>query len=166
MWKDNYNTQVSGVAVALFVASVATGLGLTAILVHRLPLFAGFVVGVYLLFSIKVADQWQKVAVLRLGRYIGLRGPRTIAATSSTSRPPRPGRGVNVRSCWPRRARAKTACRFSKPSCAPPPMLRGARWLSSALIARPSIPHGWPLWPPPPPKCDGCLELIAVQAAA
>jgi regulator of protease activity HflC (stomatin/prohibitin superfamily) len=28
-----------------------------------------------LLFSIKVADQWEKVAVLRLGRYIGLRGP-------------------------------------------------------------------------------------------
>ena len=28
-----------------------------------------------MLFSIKVADQWEKVAVLRLGRYLGLRGP-------------------------------------------------------------------------------------------
>jgi regulator of protease activity HflC (stomatin/prohibitin superfamily) len=28
-----------------------------------------------LLFAIKVADQWEKVVVLRFGRYIGLRGP-------------------------------------------------------------------------------------------
>jgi regulator of protease activity HflC (stomatin/prohibitin superfamily) len=32
-------------------------------------------IGVYLLFAIQVADQWEKVAVLRLGRYKGLRGP-------------------------------------------------------------------------------------------
>ena len=31
--------------------------------------------GLYFLFAIKVAEQWQKAAVLRLGRYIGLRGP-------------------------------------------------------------------------------------------
>ena len=35
----------------------------------------GALVGVYFLFAIKVADQWEKVAVLRLGRYVGLRGP-------------------------------------------------------------------------------------------
>ena len=39
------------------------------------PAIAGIVIGMYLLFSLKVADQWQKVAVLRLGRYRGLRGP-------------------------------------------------------------------------------------------
>ena len=33
------------------------------------------VIGFYLLFSIKVVDQWQKVALLRFGRYQGLRGP-------------------------------------------------------------------------------------------
>jgi regulator of protease activity HflC (stomatin/prohibitin superfamily) len=32
-------------------------------------------IGLYLLFAIQVADQWEKVAVLRLGRYKGLRGP-------------------------------------------------------------------------------------------
>jgi regulator of protease activity HflC (stomatin/prohibitin superfamily) len=32
-------------------------------------------VGLYLLFSIKVAKQWEKTAVLRLGKYVGLRGP-------------------------------------------------------------------------------------------
>ncbi len=42
---------------------------------NRAPLVAGLLAGIYLLFSIKVADQWEKVAVLRLGRYIGLRGP-------------------------------------------------------------------------------------------
>ena len=52
-----------------------TGLGLPPRSANRDALFAGLLVGVYLLFSIKVADQWEKVAVLRLGRYIGLRGP-------------------------------------------------------------------------------------------
>ena len=31
--------------------------------------------GLYLMFSIKVANQWEKCAVLRFGRYKGLRGP-------------------------------------------------------------------------------------------
>jgi regulator of protease activity HflC (stomatin/prohibitin superfamily) len=74
MWNRNKN-QVSGVAMALCAISVATGVVLTSTLGNRLPLFTGLVVGIYLLFSIKVADQWEKVAVLRLGRYIGLRGP-------------------------------------------------------------------------------------------
>jgi regulator of protease activity HflC (stomatin/prohibitin superfamily) len=36
---------------------------------------AGLAVGLYFLFAIRVAEQWEKAAVLRLGRYIGLRGP-------------------------------------------------------------------------------------------
>src|SRR6202171_1940595 len=74
MWQDRTKKQVSGIAMAFFVISLAAGSGLTAALGNRAPLFAGLLVGVYLLFSIKVADQWEKVAVLRLGRYIGLRG--------------------------------------------------------------------------------------------
>ena len=31
--------------------------------------------GLYMLFAIKVVQQWEKVALLRLGRYVGLRGP-------------------------------------------------------------------------------------------
>ena len=31
--------------------------------------------GLYLLFAIKVVQEWEKVALLRLGRYVGLRGP-------------------------------------------------------------------------------------------
>jgi len=73
-WDRTIN-QVSGEARALFIISAATGFGLTVELGNRAPFYAGLLVGLYLLFSIKVADQWEKVAVLRLGRYIGLRGP-------------------------------------------------------------------------------------------
>src|SRR5712692_7897201 len=75
MWRDRNKNQVSGIARAFFAISVAAGLGLSEVFGNRAPLFAGLLVGVYLLFSIKVADQWEKVAVLRLGRFIGLRGP-------------------------------------------------------------------------------------------
>lgn len=74
LWNSEKN-QVPGIAMALFVIFGGAGLGLTAVLANRLPLVVGLVLGVYLLFSIKVADQWEKVAVLRLGRYLGLRGP-------------------------------------------------------------------------------------------
>jgi regulator of protease activity HflC (stomatin/prohibitin superfamily) len=68
-------SQLSGVAVALFAVSIAAGV-LTAKLVHHpAPLIAGVLAGVYLLFAIRVVKQWEKVAVLQLGRYIGLRGP-------------------------------------------------------------------------------------------
>jgi len=75
MLREFNKNQVSGVAVALFVISVAVGSAITMAVRSRAPAMAGIVVGVYLLFSIKVADQWEKVAVLRLGRYLGLRGP-------------------------------------------------------------------------------------------
>src|SRR3954464_15350205 len=74
MW-DRNRSKVSSAAVALFVLSVAIGFGISALIGNRLPSFVGLVLGVYLLCSIKVADQWEKVAVLRLGRFIGLRGP-------------------------------------------------------------------------------------------
>lgn len=32
-------------------------------------------IGIYLLFAIKVASQWEKVVVLRLGKFVGLKGP-------------------------------------------------------------------------------------------
>jgi len=76
MWQDRNRSQISGVAVALFVISGAAGFGLMVLLGgNPVPLYVGLVIGIYLLFSIKVADQWEKVAVLRLGRFVGLRGP-------------------------------------------------------------------------------------------
>jgi regulator of protease activity HflC (stomatin/prohibitin superfamily) len=38
-------------------------------------MFVAALVGLYFLYAIRVADQWEKVAVLRLGKYTGLRGP-------------------------------------------------------------------------------------------
>jgi regulator of protease activity HflC (stomatin/prohibitin superfamily) len=35
----------------------------------------GILLGLYFLFAIKVADQWDKAVVLRFGRFIGMRGP-------------------------------------------------------------------------------------------
>lgn len=65
----------SSIGVTLFV--IFFGGGLVALLAGDQPvLFAALgAVGFYLLFSIKVADQWERAAVLRLGRYAGLRGP-------------------------------------------------------------------------------------------
>lgn len=65
----------SGIGVALFVASIAIGGAITATTQHPAGIIAGVLAGLYFIFSIKVADQWEKVAVLRFGRYIGLRGP-------------------------------------------------------------------------------------------
>ncbi len=67
--------QISRPGVAIFVISLALGLVPTAVYNHPAPAIAGALVGLYFLFSIRVAEQWQKAAVLRLGRYIGLRGP-------------------------------------------------------------------------------------------
>jgi len=67
--------RMSGVAVAIFVISIATGAILTVATGNQWPIHAGWMIGLYCLFAIKVADQWEKVAVLRLGRYAGLRGP-------------------------------------------------------------------------------------------
>ena len=63
------------VAVMAFLVCIGAGGWLTALLHHRAPLIVGAIAGVYLLFSIKVIPPWEKVALLRLGRYIGLRGP-------------------------------------------------------------------------------------------
>jgi regulator of protease activity HflC (stomatin/prohibitin superfamily) len=54
--------------------------GLVAMNLTNRPLYAvaGGLVGVYSFFAIKIVDQWQKVAVLRFGRYHGLRGPGLI----------------------------------------------------------------------------------------
>ncbi len=66
---------LNGMAVALCVLCFAAGGIGTAAFHNRLPAVVGALVGLYLLFAVKVVRQWEKVAVLRLGRYTGLRGP-------------------------------------------------------------------------------------------
>src|SRR5579864_1879834 len=67
--------QSSSLGVAVFVISIGAGVVLGALYKNPVAAIAGILAGFYFLFSIKVAEQWQKAAVLRLGRYIGLRGP-------------------------------------------------------------------------------------------
>ena len=72
---DPINASISSVGAALCAVFLAAGVAVAAALNHPAPAVAGALLGVYLLFAIRVADQWEKVAVLRLGRYVGLRGP-------------------------------------------------------------------------------------------
>ena len=65
----------SPVGIALSIVSVALGAAVSALLSNPAGVIAGLLIGLYLLFAIRVADQWEKVAVLRFGRYTGLRGP-------------------------------------------------------------------------------------------
>jgi regulator of protease activity HflC (stomatin/prohibitin superfamily) len=68
-------SQMNGVAVTAFVCCVVVGALLGAGMHQPAPIIVGALLGLYLLFAIKVVRQWEKVALLRLGRYIGLRGP-------------------------------------------------------------------------------------------
>jgi len=67
--------KLSNLGVALFVISIAVGWAIGTEIKSPEVMAAATLVGLYLLFAIRVADQWEKVAVLRLGRYRGLRGP-------------------------------------------------------------------------------------------
>ena len=67
--------KVSPLAVLLFVLCTIAGGGASMATNHPAPACIGAFIGVYILLSLKVADQWEKVAVLRMGKYAGLRGP-------------------------------------------------------------------------------------------
>lgn len=66
---------MNGVALLLFVVCVLAGIAAAQATHQEWPLFSGLLVGFYFLFAIKIVRQWEKIAVLRLGRYVGLRGP-------------------------------------------------------------------------------------------
>jgi regulator of protease activity HflC (stomatin/prohibitin superfamily) len=70
--------EVNGVAVTAFLVSLGCGAAATAVTHNPFPASIGVLVGLYLLFAIKVIRQWEKVALLRLGKYVGLRGPGLI----------------------------------------------------------------------------------------
>lgn len=63
--------------VAVLILLVCASLGAIASLVsrHPLPVIVSVLLGLVLMQSPRVAQQWERAVVLRLGRYIGLRGP-------------------------------------------------------------------------------------------
>ena len=67
--------ELNGVALLVFVVCVLAGVAVSQAIHQLWPAIFGALVGLYFLFAIKVVRQWEKVAVLRLGRYVGLRGP-------------------------------------------------------------------------------------------
>jgi regulator of protease activity HflC (stomatin/prohibitin superfamily) len=75
MRSDLVPFKASPVGVALLVISLVAGAGLSALLQNGAPMAVCALAGLYLLFAVRMADQWEKVAVLRFGKYIGLRGP-------------------------------------------------------------------------------------------
>jgi len=73
--KSGSPVYVSGPGLFIFFVVLGAGLGVSAMLDRPAPVFAALVIGGYFLFAVQVAKQWEKAAVLRLGRYRGLRGP-------------------------------------------------------------------------------------------
>jgi regulator of protease activity HflC (stomatin/prohibitin superfamily) len=69
------DVDISGPGIAAFIVSLACGLAGSKMIHSPIPVIAGVAIGVFLMFSIKVVQQWQRVAILRFGKYRGLRGP-------------------------------------------------------------------------------------------
>ena len=67
--------RVNVVSVVVLLAFVAAGVGVTLLFANPLGAIAGILLGLLFSRSPKVAKQWEKAVVLRLGRYVGLRGP-------------------------------------------------------------------------------------------
>ncbi|HEX3109116.1 MAG TPA: slipin family protein [Thermoanaerobaculia bacterium] len=63
------------VAAMVIIIAVLGGIATTAVTHNPLYLIASIIAGVILSFSPKVAQQWEKGIVLRLGKFVGLRGP-------------------------------------------------------------------------------------------
>jgi SPFH domain / Band 7 family len=67
--------RINVVAVLINVICVALGIGLFLITGNPVAPIAVVVVGLVASASPKVAQQWERAVVLRLGNYVGLRGP-------------------------------------------------------------------------------------------
>lgn len=63
------------VSAGLFAAPAALGVLLTVATLNPFPVIAGTLLGLIAALSPRVAKQWERAVVLRLGRYVGLRGP-------------------------------------------------------------------------------------------
>src|SRR5438552_8836911 len=63
------------VAASLFLFPLILGLIPTVMLKSPAGVIAGIILGLLLAQAPKVAKQWEKAVVLRLGRYVGIRGP-------------------------------------------------------------------------------------------
>jgi regulator of protease activity HflC (stomatin/prohibitin superfamily) len=69
----------NGVSVTAMIVAILLGTLVAVVLKRPGPslaaTFAGVLVGLFLLFSIKIANQWERAIVLRFGKFTGLKGP-------------------------------------------------------------------------------------------
>jgi regulator of protease activity HflC (stomatin/prohibitin superfamily) len=65
----------SGVGILVFLICIVAGAGVTVQTGSRAGMLSGVLVGAYFLLAIKIVDQWERVAVLRFGRFRALKGP-------------------------------------------------------------------------------------------
>ena len=70
--------QFNQVALAVFAACLLGGVAVARFTNLHIAWLIGAAAGIYFLFAIKIIDQWEKVAVLRFGRYRALRGPGLV----------------------------------------------------------------------------------------
>ena len=70
--------QFNQVALAVFIVCLAGGFTISRFTGSPAAWIVGILIGTYFLFAIKIIDQWEKVAVLRFGRYRALRGPGLV----------------------------------------------------------------------------------------
>src|SRR5438876_60975 len=67
--------RVNIVAIVILLGSLALGLALTVATANPIPLVVMVPIGVILMQSPRIAQQWERAVVLRLGKFIGLQGP-------------------------------------------------------------------------------------------
>jgi regulator of protease activity HflC (stomatin/prohibitin superfamily) len=68
-------SRVNVISVVILVASLAIGALGSAVVNNPLPIILMAIVGLILMQAPRVAEQWERAVVLRLGRFVGLRGP-------------------------------------------------------------------------------------------
>jgi regulator of protease activity HflC (stomatin/prohibitin superfamily) len=72
---DARTPRINVVAIAVLIVSLAIGGAGTLAAANPAPLVAMLIVGLVLMQSPRIAQQWERAIILRLGRFTGLRGP-------------------------------------------------------------------------------------------
>jgi regulator of protease activity HflC (stomatin/prohibitin superfamily) len=67
--------RVNVIAIVVLLGSLALGVVGTVATGNPIPLIAMLLVGLVLMQAPRIAQQWEHAVVLRLGRFVGLRGP-------------------------------------------------------------------------------------------
>ena len=63
------------VSIVIFIASFTIGAFASQPLNSPVPVIVMAIVGIILMQGPRIAEQWERAVVLRLGRFVGLRGP-------------------------------------------------------------------------------------------